>query len=426
MIEYARVVRSGIGRGERERYLAGRVGAVSLVLALLVLAAPGFAGGLLVTWDANTESDLAGYRIYYGVAPSVYPEMVDVGNVTSYTIQNLTEGQTYYLVVTAYDRSGNESLPSTEVTASVTAAEVYLTLTSTGIQVYWTALAGADLYRVYASSDPYFTPATPVAESTTSSFTESVNYKAVPFARYYLVQALSGGMVLHTFDRIGVFSRGLRKGQNLVSMPLVPADNSLKSVLGTQLNGAANAGQADKILSWNGSDYEIAWLVEGTSTAYDGKWMTQAGDQESSLKLDPDHSFWVVLRSTSVDTVLTFTGKVSCAANREIAIAPGPNFIGSCYPVALSLAQSELASDGVAIGSSSSGKSDKLMRWIGNKYEVAWLVGGTGTAWDGTWLNESGSAATSIQFNPGVGYVLWVKGTNAATTWSYPNPKQNL
>jgi len=402
------------------------VRAISLLAVGLAFAAPGFAGGLLVTWDANTESDLAGYRIYYGVESSVYTQMVDVGNVTAYTLPDLTEGQTYYLVVTAYDRTGNESLPSTEVSATVTAAEIYITLAADGIQVYWTALAGADRYRIYASGDPYFTPAAPVAEITTSSYKETINYKAVPFARYYVVEALTGGMVLHTFDRIGVFSRGLRKGQNLVSMPLIPADNSLKGIFGTQLNGAPNAGQADKILSWNGSDYEIAWLVEGTNTAYDGKWMTQAGDQESSLKLNPDHSFWVVLRSSSVDTVLTFTGKLSQAANREITIVQGPNFIGTCYPVNVSLAQSELAADGVVVGSSSSSKADKIMCWLGSKYEVAWLVGGTGTAWDGTWLNESGSASTTIQFNPGVGYVLWIKGNNAAKTWTYPNPNRTL
>ena len=41
-------------------------------------------------------------------------------------------------------------------------------------------------------------------------------------------------------------------------------------------------------------------------------------------------------------------------------------------------------------------------------------------------LTESGFAASTIQFNPGVGYVLWIKGNNASTVWTYPNPRPNL
>ncbi len=426
MIEHARDAQRGVEKDVKDRH-STRIGrALSLLAVLLVLASPGFAGGLLVSWDPNTESDLAGYRIYYGTEPAVYTEVVDVGNVTSYTIENLLEGETYFLVVTAYDLNGNESLPSAEVAATVTAAEIYITLLNDGIQLRWSALAGATHYRLYASDDPWFAPETMVAELTTTSYTDAVNYKTVPFSRYYIVQAYTGATPMYSFDRVGVYSRGVRAGQNLVSMPLLPADNSVGAVLGTQLTGAANAGQADKVLYWNGTDYESAWLVEGTGTSYDGTWMTQAGDQASPMKIDPDHSFWVLLRNSSPDTVLTFTGKVSKEANRVINLVQGANFIGTCYPVPVTLAGSELAADGVVAGGSSSGVSDKIMRWLGTRYEVAWLVGGTGTGWDGTWLTESGFAASTIQFNPGVGYVLWIKGNNASTVWTYPNPRPTL
>ena len=426
MIVHARDAQRGVEKDMKGRH-STRIGRVLCLLALfLLVAGPSFAGGLLVSWDPNTESDLAGYRIYYGTEPSVYAEMVDVGNVTSHTIENLMEGETYFLVVTAYDQNGNESLPSAEVAATVTAAEIYITLLDEGIQIRWSALAGATLYRLYAANDPWFTPASPVAELTATSYTDVVNYRTVPFSRYYIVQACAGANPIHSFDRVGVYSRGLQVGQNLVSMPLVPADSSVGGVLGTQLTGAANAGQADKVLYWNGTDYEIAWLVEGTGTAFDGTWMTQAGDQASPMKINPDHSFWVLLRSSSRDTVLTFAGKVSKEANRVINLVQGANFIGTCYPVPVTLTQSELAADGVVVGGASSGVSDKIMRWLGSRYEVAWLVGGTGTVWDGTWLTESGFAASTIQFNPGVGYVLWIKGNNASRVWTYPNPRLSL
>jgi uncharacterized repeat protein (TIGR02059 family) len=75
-------------------------------------------GNATVSWNANTEPDLAGYRIYYGTSPGVYGAPIDVGNVLSYTISGLTTGITYYFAVAAYDTSNNESAKSTEVSLS--------------------------------------------------------------------------------------------------------------------------------------------------------------------------------------------------------------------------------------------------------------------------------------------------------------------
>ena len=76
----------------------------------------GSSGGTIsLAWDSNTEADLAGYKVYYGTAPGVYGTPIDVGMATQssgttyYTLPGLTKGQTYYIVVTAYDTSSNES-----------------------------------------------------------------------------------------------------------------------------------------------------------------------------------------------------------------------------------------------------------------------------------------------------------------------------
>ncbi len=69
-----------------------------------------------IAWNPNTESDLAGYKHYYGTSSRIYDNSVDVGNQTSYTILNLVAGTTYFLAVTAYDTSGNESDYSNEIT----------------------------------------------------------------------------------------------------------------------------------------------------------------------------------------------------------------------------------------------------------------------------------------------------------------------
>jgi hypothetical protein len=59
-------------------------------------------------WSANTEPDLAGYRVYCGTTSKTYTMNMSVGKLLTATINNLQSG-TYYCAVTAYDLSNNES-----------------------------------------------------------------------------------------------------------------------------------------------------------------------------------------------------------------------------------------------------------------------------------------------------------------------------
>ena len=73
-------------------------------------------GSAIVTWNANTESDLSGYRVYYGTSSRNYPNSISVGKVTSATISGLTKGTKYYFALKAVDTGGNLSGYSAEVT----------------------------------------------------------------------------------------------------------------------------------------------------------------------------------------------------------------------------------------------------------------------------------------------------------------------
>ena len=66
-------------------------------------------------WNANPEPELVGYKVYYGTASGVYTQSVDIGNQTTATLTNLSEGVTYFSVVTAYDAERLESPPSVEI-----------------------------------------------------------------------------------------------------------------------------------------------------------------------------------------------------------------------------------------------------------------------------------------------------------------------
>jgi len=77
------------------------------------------AGRVQVTWDANPEPNIAGYLVYYGTSSGNYTTSLDVGNVTSATIQNLTGGQTYFFAAKAYNSSSQESDFSVEVNITI-------------------------------------------------------------------------------------------------------------------------------------------------------------------------------------------------------------------------------------------------------------------------------------------------------------------
>ena len=83
-------------------------------------------GKATLSWSSNKEADLAGYKIYYGITPRTgncppggYPQKVDIGNKTSYTIEKLETGKDYYFSITSYDKSGNESCFSAEVKKTI-------------------------------------------------------------------------------------------------------------------------------------------------------------------------------------------------------------------------------------------------------------------------------------------------------------------
>lgn len=63
-----------------------------------------------LAWDANSEEDLAGYKIYYDTKnDGEYSNVVDVGNVINHTINNLKSNTEYRFAATAYDIHKNES-----------------------------------------------------------------------------------------------------------------------------------------------------------------------------------------------------------------------------------------------------------------------------------------------------------------------------
>ncbi len=68
-----------------------------------------------VSWDRNTDSHTAGYRLYYGTASGSYQWSLDTGNQTSAPL-SLSPGSAYFMAVRAYNSSYEYGPPSSEAT----------------------------------------------------------------------------------------------------------------------------------------------------------------------------------------------------------------------------------------------------------------------------------------------------------------------
>lgn len=77
-------------------------------------------GEATLAWGSSPDAAVDGYYLHYGLASGVYDQTVDVGANTSSTISDLVDGQTYFFVVTAYDRDTNrESAFSNEISKTI-------------------------------------------------------------------------------------------------------------------------------------------------------------------------------------------------------------------------------------------------------------------------------------------------------------------
>jgi hypothetical protein len=72
-----------------------------------------FAAQVRITFDPSSDSNVVGYKFFYGETQSLKNE-VDVGKTTTFTTPALATGKLYYFAAKAYDKYGNLS-PFSEI-----------------------------------------------------------------------------------------------------------------------------------------------------------------------------------------------------------------------------------------------------------------------------------------------------------------------
>jgi hypothetical protein len=134
---------------------------------LVMVAALGAdAESVTVSWNANPETNLVGYRVYAGTNSRAYHVCVPVGMVTSLVVQ-LPHGGRWYFCVSATNSAGLEGAKSAEVVADwpparpVMNGEPWVVLTpiierSTNL-VSWLSVTGAPTWLPATNAQEFFT-----------------------------------------------------------------------------------------------------------------------------------------------------------------------------------------------------------------------------------------------------------------------------
>ncbi len=123
---------------------------------------------LQLSWQQVTAPDLAGYKIYYDNDQSGVPyngtantsgvnSPVTVGLTESYYLNGLTNNETYYISITAFDVSGTESNYANEVSVTPelhSVENLNIEKVDTGIKLSWDAVYNAHSYKIYRGTEP--------------------------------------------------------------------------------------------------------------------------------------------------------------------------------------------------------------------------------------------------------------------------------
>jgi len=217
-----------------------------------------------LTWTASAGA--TSYNLYWSTTTGVTPvNGTKISNISSasYTQTGLTNGTTYYYVVTAVDSAGESSAsaqasatPVAPVTAPVAPTSLSATAGNAQVSLTWAASSGASSYNLYWSTTAGVTPAngTKISGITSPSYVQTGLTNGTTY--YYVVTAANSG------GESPASNQASATPMAPVTVPLAPT------------NLAATAGNTQVSLTWTASagavSYNLYWSTTTGVTPANG------------------------------------------------------------------------------------------------------------------------------------------------------------
>jgi hypothetical protein len=120
------IITGAEGHGLRRSAKKFALACAALVLLFATVSSAHAQTTVTATWDRNTDTRTAGYRLYYGTTRGEYPWSVDAGTATSVPL-TVTPGTVYYATVRAYTADYVLGPESNEVTIDLAAPTASIT-----------------------------------------------------------------------------------------------------------------------------------------------------------------------------------------------------------------------------------------------------------------------------------------------------------
>lgn len=149
---------------------------------------------VVLSWTANSESDLAGYNIYRSTSSTTGFSKINSLLVTAktYSDSGLTNGATYYYKITAIDTSSNESdfssianaTPSAPAPSNPTGLTALKNTSTHNIELSWNANPESDIvgYNVYRAKGYEFSSGLSFQKRTSTPITGVIYIDVAPTA----------------------------------------------------------------------------------------------------------------------------------------------------------------------------------------------------------------------------------------------------
>ena len=147
-----------------------------------------------VEWDKITKEAVTGYKLYYATSEAALATAtpIDVKNVASYIVENLSVFTKYYFKVVPYDVRGNLGPDSnvksatTQINNTVGVTNIQVTPASTSAVISWDAPSPADAIAKYKVTVNGVTKEVTTLTATFDNLKEGTNYtvKIVPVDAY--------------------------------------------------------------------------------------------------------------------------------------------------------------------------------------------------------------------------------------------------